>query len=132
MKGKIVIVRNMFYGASQGIFRKAYELRRNETEAEKKLWSYLNRKGHFHYRFRRQHPVDIFIVDFYCHKLKLAIEVDGDVHKSKKQQEYDLGRSHDLNKYGIKIIRFKNEEVLNNIENVIQTIHNEISDLSPL
>jgi len=64
------------------------------------------------YKFRRQHPIHKFIVDFYCHKLKLIIEVDGKYHESEGQKNSDLERSELLTFQGIKIIRFTNEEVL--------------------
>jgi len=123
---KRVIERNMFYGANKRIFQRAVELRNNMTLAEKVLWEELKRKETFNVRFKRQHPIDIFVVDFYCHKYKLAIEVDGDIHLREEVQEYDDGRSHDIEKFGIKILRFKNKEVLGNIEMVKQRILQEI------
>ena len=93
---KRVIERNMFYGASKNIFLRAIELRNNMTLAEKLLWEELKRKEIFIARFKRQHPIDIFVVDFYCHKHKLAIEVDGEIHLKEEVQEYDDGRSHDI------------------------------------
>ena len=81
------IERNMFYGANPNIFEKASELRRNMTSAEKLLWAELKNRKIFKSRFRRQHPIDIFIVDFYCHQNKLAIEVDGEIHSEKEVQE---------------------------------------------
>ena len=119
---KRVIERNMFYGATKRIFQRAVELRNNMTLAEKALWEELKRKETFNVRFKRQHPIDIFVVDFYCHKYKLAIEVDGDIHLREEVQEYDDGRLHDIEKFGIKILRFKNKEVLENIEMVKQRI----------
>jgi len=124
---KRVIERNMFYGANKRIFLRAIELRKNMTLAEKILWEELKRKEIFKVRFKRQHPIDIFVVDFYCHKAKLAIEVDGDVHLSEEVQERDDGRSHDIEKLGIKILRFTNKEVIENIEMVKQRILHEIS-----
>ena len=132
MKGKIVIERNMFYGANKSTFLKAVELRKSQTPAEKVLWGYLNNRRIFKYRFKRQHPIDIFIVDFYCHKCKLVIEVDGEIHLHSDKQVYDQGRSSDIEKYGIRIIRFTNKEILENINNVIEKIKNEINLLSPL
>lgn len=90
---KRVIERNMFYGANKIIFLRAVELRKNMTIAEKLLWEELKRKEIFKVRFKRQHPIDIFIVDFYCHKFKLAIEVDGDIHLREEVKVYDDGRS---------------------------------------
>jgi very-short-patch-repair endonuclease len=127
-----VIERNMFYGASRNTFEKAHELRRNMTKAEKKIWNELKNKNLFRVRFRRQHPVDIFVVDFYCHELKLAIEIDGSIHLEKEVSEYDVGRTHDIEKFGIKILRFTNDEVLNDINAVINKTLDVISSLASL
>ena len=109
----------MFYNASPDIFRKAEELRKNMTEAEKILWERL-RKKQLSVRFKAQHPIERFIADFYCHQSKLVVEVDGEIHKY--QKEYDDGREAEMEKYGIKIIRFTNDEVINDIEKVIEKI----------
>jgi very-short-patch-repair endonuclease len=127
-----VIERNMFYGASRNTFEKAHELRRNMTKAEKKIWNELKNKNLFKVRFRRQHPDDIFVVYFYCHELKLAIEIDGSIHLEKEVSEYDVGRTHDIGKFGIKILRFTNDEVLNDINEVINKNFDVISSLAPL
>jgi very-short-patch-repair endonuclease len=76
----------------------------------------------FGLRFRPQHPIDIFIADFYCHPIKLVIEVDGGIHKSVNQNEYDIGREAELNYWGIKVIRFTNEQIDNDIQHVITII----------
>lgn len=127
-----VIERNMFYGASRNTFEKAHALRSNMTSAELVLWKKLKDRRIFKVRFRRQHPVDIFVLDFYCHELKLAIEVDGEIHYKSETLEYDKGRTHDLEKLGIKLIRFTNEQIFNNLDEVQKVIHNSINDLAPL
>ena len=127
-----VIERNMFYGASRNTFQKAHFLRSKMTDAEMVLWSRLKNRNIFKVRFRRQHPVDIFVLDFYCHEIKLAIEVDGRIHLKREIQEYDEGRSHDIEKFGIKMLRFTNEQILNNLNEVQTTILNTINDLTPL
>jgi len=129
---KRVIERHMFYGASKKIFLRALELRNNMTCAEKILWEELRDRKVFQTRWKPQHPVDIFIVDFYCHKYKLAIEVDGEIHLNKEVFEHDDGREHDIEKLGIKIVRFTNKEIFENIEFVKERILNEINSLSPL
>lgn len=129
---KRVIERNMFYGAKKNIFLRAVDLRNNMTATENKLWEQLKRKVIFKARFKRQHPIGIFVVDFYCHKHKLVIEVDGEIHLEPEIQEYDDGRTHDIEKQGIKIIRFYNDEVIENIDGVIKRILDEINFLSPL
>ncbi|KJF44104.1 endonuclease domain-containing protein [Draconibacterium sediminis] len=113
---------SMFYGAKAHIFEKAKLLRNNMTEAEILLWEQLKGKKVLGLRFRPQHPIDIFIADFYCQPLKLVIEVDGGIHKSKDQKEYDIGRTGELNYWGIEVVRFTNEEVERNITQVIETI----------
>jgi very-short-patch-repair endonuclease len=121
MNNNLYDSREMFYGATPEIFRKAEMLRENMTTSEKALWEILKR-GIDGYKFRRQHPIDIFIADFYCHKARLVIEIDGDIHNIGEIHEYDEGRTDELENYGIKVIRFKNQEVNDNIEQVIETI----------
>ncbi len=112
----------MFYNAKPHIFEKAKVLRRNMTDAELELWEHLKGRKVGDHRFRAQHPIDIFIADFYCHELKLVIEVDGGIHKSKENVEYDLGREAELNEWGIEVIRFTNEEVETKINEVLDKI----------
>jgi restriction endonuclease S subunit/very-short-patch-repair endonuclease len=100
---------------------KAKMMRRNPTQAEKKLWDeFLSRHD---YKFYRQRPIDHFIADFYCSKADLIIEVDGDVHLSDASKEYDRMRTELFNTYGLKVIRFSNEEVINSFKNVCQKIN---------
>jgi very-short-patch-repair endonuclease len=74
------------------------------------------------FRFKRQRPVGGFIVDFYCHKAKLVIEIDGPYHMNDHQVHYDKDRTHKLNLLGIKVIRFKNNQVVHNVEEVLDEI----------
>lgn len=92
------------------------------TNPELILWERLKGKQMLGFRFRPQHPIDIFIADFYCHPLKLVIEVDGGIHKTKEQREYDIGRTGELNAWGIEVIRFTNEEIENDISQVLKEI----------
>ena len=112
----------MFYGAKPYLFEKAKLLRVNMTKAEKILWSKLNKKQLLGYRFKPQLPIAKYIVDFYCHKLKLVVEVDGSIHNIKAQEEYDISRTADLEELGLLVIRFQNEEILNNINEVIDRL----------
>jgi cyclase len=114
---------SMFYGASSYLFEYAKRLRKAPTEAEALLWNVLNKKQ-LGIKFRRQHPIYNYIADFYCHELKLVIEVDGKYHN--EQKEYDRYRSNDLTEFGIKVVRFTNDQVLNDIENVLNIIKQEI------
>ena len=110
---------DMFYGAKRAIFQNACELRKEMTPAEKALWNRLN-KSQLGVRFKAQHPIDIFIADFYCHKYKLIVEVDGEIHLS--QKEDDENRTAELERFGLTVIRFTNDEVLNNVEKVVDEI----------
>ena len=116
--------KSMYYGAKPGTIEAARILRKNMTFQEKLLWDRLKLKQVFGLRFRRQHPIDFFIADFYCHQARLVIEIDGEIHS--RQREYDEGRSAEMGKYFIKIIRFTNSEVENNIEKVINYIEDEV------
>jgi very-short-patch-repair endonuclease len=126
-----VIERTMFYGASPNSFDKARLLRNNMTEAEKILWDKLKNRNVFKARFRRQHPIGIFIVDFYCHEYKSAIEIDGEIHLKNEVIEYDDGRSYDIEKFGIKILRFTNNEVFTDLGKIIDVILKNIAVLEP-
>lgn len=119
---------NMHYGASKIIFQYAEALRRNKTETEKILWERLC-KNKLGVRIRRQHPIYKYIADYYCHELKLIIEIDGEIHLSKENKEYDISRDITLNEFGIQIIRFTNEQVINGLDQVIIEINKKIEEL---
>ena len=112
----------------------ARELRRHMTPAEEKLWEYLK---HAPYRFLRQRPIDHFIVDFYCPALRLVIEVDGEQHYTEEGKVYDAERDAILQGYGLRVVRFRNEEVLHQFESVCRRIEAALGSpltlsLSPL
>ncbi|MFC2136792.1 endonuclease domain-containing protein [Bacteroidota bacterium] len=117
-----MVEKTMFYGAKPAIFEKAKLLRDNMTEAERALWISLQKKKIMGFRFKPQHPIDKFIADFYCHKLKLVIEVDGGIHKIADNKEYDIGREAELNEFGIMVLRFSNEEIIDNKRKVVKTL----------
>jgi very-short-patch-repair endonuclease len=119
----------MYFGATPAIFKLAKELRKNETEAEKILWSKLNKNQIMGLQFRRQHPINIFIADFYCAKLKLVIEADGDIHEIPEYQNHDIGRSDMLNDFGITVIRFTNEQIIQEIDYTMNQIENIVKQL---
>lgn len=119
----------MYFGAKPDMFKKAKELRRMETEAEKLLWARLHKNQLLGLQFRRQHPINIFIADFYCPKIKLVIEVDGDIHEIPENEAYDIGRSEILNDFGIEVIRFTNELIIDDIEIVIKNIEKKVIEL---
>ena len=124
--------RIMFYGADAGTLRAAGILRRNMTKAELVLWDKLKDKKIFKTKFRRQHPVDIFIVDFYCHEYKLVIEIDGEIHNDDENKEYDVGREADIKKFGLIVLRFTNDQVIYKLDEVILRIHGVLTELTPL
>ena len=74
------------------------------------------------FKFRRQHPLDKYIADFYCHKAKLIIEIDGGIRNQLENIEYDKNRSYELENLGIKVLRFTNKEVNENLEMVLKVI----------
>jgi very-short-patch-repair endonuclease len=120
------IERIMFYGAKADTFQYACELRKNMTEAERVLWESLKKNNFKEFRFKAQHPIKTFIADFYCHKAKLVIEVDGGIHDCEENKEYDENRSYEFEELGLKIIRFTNEDVLNNTDFVIEQISKQL------
>ena len=118
----------MFYKADPLIFSKARELRNKLTPAEQVFW--LRLKEQFpEYKFRRQHPISIYIVDFYCHKLKLVIEIDGSVHDSEEVKLNDEKRQNDLENLNLIVIRFTNNQVKTEIELVIEKISSTIGEI---
>jgi very-short-patch-repair endonuclease len=113
------------------ILMHAREMRHPQTPAEATLWQALrNRKVGF--KFRRQHPIYRFIIDFYCAKAKLLIEVDGGSHLEQNQKEYDQARTEYLEELGYKVIRFTNNDVRYNInavtDKILQTIEVRIAE----
>ena len=113
---------DMWKGATPRIFSNAKKLRDNATDSENILWEALRNKRLDGYKFRRQHPLAIYIADFYCHELKLVIEVDGGYHQTKEQLILDNRRTDDIEFQGLKLIRFTNEEVTFNLEEVLTKI----------
>ncbi len=113
---------NLHKGANGKLYEFSRELRQVETEAEKVLWEWLRNKKLNGLKFRRQHPLSSYIADFYCHEKKLVIELDGAIHETKENMDYDKTRTQQLNEEGIIVVRFRNEEVMNDIEAVIKKI----------
>ena len=118
--------KKMHAGANKPLYQKARELRNNATHAETILWGYLKNKP-LGYKFRRQHPYSIYILDFYCHILKLVIEVDGSIHNRADIKMNDEERQVILQNDGLVVLRFQNEEVTKTLENVILKIENFLS-----
>ena len=108
--------------ASKQMQLRARELRRAMTPAEKKLWQHI-RYNQLGVEFRQQHAVGPYIVDFFCAKAKLVIEIDGDVHGDPEQAEYDAERTQWLNEQKqYRVVRFWNSEILRNIDGVLITL----------
>lgn len=126
MKNDPLKISGMHDGATPKVFRNAARLRANMTEAETKLWDYLKTKP-MNFKFRRQHPLAGYVLDFYCHKLRVSIELDGGYHFTKKQRAKDAERTSYLNKVGIREIRFQNDEISNNFESTVQKINTYLS-----
>ena len=100
----------------------ARQLRNNSTKAEIRLWQQLKRDQLRGYDFHRQKPIDNYIVDFFCNRLKLAIEVDGYTHQFDEVITKDIIKEKKLNELGVYVLRFHDEEVMNDIDNVIRVI----------
>lgn len=119
---------------NQSIVGYSRHLRKNQTNTEKKLWSLLRNRQLCNVKFRRQHPIGRYIVDFYAPEHHLAIEADGGQHYSNHGIERDRGRTQELLKAGIKILRFSDCDILNNTEGVYKVIADALSTphLNPL
>ncbi|MDZ4810825.1 MAG: acetylglutamate kinase, partial [Bacteroidota bacterium] len=119
---------NMYYGASHLIFQKAEELRNRMTPAEEILWKHIH-INQWKLKFRRQHPIWNYVADFYCHGIKLVIELDGSVHEAEDVKKNDEAREKHLKELGLTVLRFKNKEVFKNITFVLKTISKTIETL---
>ena len=104
---------------------KRRHLRNNMTYCEKIIWIHL-RKEQLGYRFLRQYSVDHFVMDFYCPKLKLAIELDGDVHEEPEQKRKDIIRQRYLEKFDITFVRITNKEFMENSNKAFEKIEDAI------
>ena len=119
---------NMFYGASSSIFKRAEELRNKMTDAENILWKAIH-INEWKLKFRRQHPIYKYVADFYCHAIKLIIELDGGIHEAEEVKRYDADRENKLKDLGLTVLRFKNEQIIKNTHQVMQVISETISKL---
>ena len=112
--------RGGFYRA--GKLTRARELRANQTEAESCLWSLLRNRQMYGFKFRRQHQFGDYIADFYCHEAQLVIECDGSIHQTNENWQHDQARDAYMVGQGLRVLRFKNEDVLNNTDEVVRKI----------
>jgi very-short-patch-repair endonuclease len=126
-------IRTVEHQLPKHLLENARELRKNQTDSEEMLWQLLRNRQLNNLKFRRQHPLKVgFIIDFYCAESKLGIEIDGGYHNRKEQQEYDAERTRFINEYGIRIIRFTNEQVQINTEQVLNEIASAATPPSPI
>jgi cyclase len=117
----------IFNGADPMVFAKAKELRGAMTDAESFLWNYL-KAGVNGLKFRRQHPLGCYIADFYCHKAKLVIEVDGSIHQLIDVKAKDAQKQTDLVRNGYTVLRFTNKEVMSNVSAVLEKVQYAIQE----
>ncbi len=114
----------MPYSYNQKLVSRAKKLRKEATPQERKLWyDFLH---DYPVRFQRQKPIQSFIVDFYCHKAKLVIELDGDQHGTPEQLTYDLHRTEALESIGLSVIRFTNAEVQTSFDAVCDAVNRAV------
>ena len=125
---KVFMKENMFYGANSFVFQRAEELRNRMTPSEEVLWKSIH-INEWKLKFRRQHPIANWVVDFYCHAIKLVIEVDGDVHEADDVKRNDEEREKYLKNLGLTVLRFKNEELFKNKKAVLEKISETIEKL---
>lgn len=110
-----------------GLIQKARELRQKQTKAEEIFWQLVRNRKFNNLKFRRQHQIGNYIADFYCDEFRLVIEFDGEIHNSPEQQKHDSKRDKFLTSSGFKVLRFKNQEILNSPESVFEEIENVIT-----
>lgn len=122
MKRNPLLSDNMWKDASGIIFSNAKKLRENPTQAEEVMWLSLSNNQLDGYKFRRQHPLLNYVTDFYCHQLKLVIEIDGEYHQTVEQKKLDKERTLNIEFQGLYVIRFTNAEVLLDIDSVLSKI----------
>jgi type III restriction enzyme len=113
------------------LLERVRELRRNATDAENLLWNLLRDRQLLGAKFRRQHPLGGYILDFYCHEARLAIELDGSGHLEEDRAAYDEARTKDLQALGVRVIRFWNNQVFQETRAVLDEIAKELRSPSP-
>jgi len=113
---------NLHHHANPSTYEIARVLRKQQTEAEELLWQLLRNRKVAGIKFRRQHPFENYVLDFYCHEVKLAIEADGGIHNEPDVVQYDNARTARLQESGIAVFRFTNEQIKANPLSVISKI----------
>ena len=105
----------------------ARKLRKEQADAEQLLWRLLRGKQLDGFKFRRQHPIDPYVLDFYCHEVRLGIELDGGQHGEPTQETHDEVRGAFLSRQGIRVLRFWNSDVFGNTEGVLEAIYDALT-----
>ena len=123
LRVKLCVMKHKYPAKTNPAKKIANYLRKHQTPAERKLWSALRNRQIENIKFRRQHPIGKYIVDFYCDSQKLVIEIDGETHVERR--EYDQERTKYLQLHKYRVIRFTNSEVLQNLEQVVLQILSE-------
>lgn len=119
----------MFGGAGAIVFENAKRLRHTMTDTEMIVWGYL-KTSPSGFKFRRQHPFGLYIADFYCHRLKLVVEIDGSIHNVEAIKANDIIRQQTMEAEGLTFVRFTNTQVLENLSNIISALQKAIDDRS--
>ena len=118
----------MYHHQRAVIVDRAKDLRKRQTEAEAVLWEELRKRKLGGHKIRRQHPFGSYIADFYCPVRKLVIEIDGGIHDDKAVKEYDEIRQKAIEFYGIRVIRFRNEDVLRRMKFVLAEVERNLRE----
>ncbi len=127
--GQNLVKATRFYSAE--ILSNAKALRSNQTDAEGLLWHYLRDKQLGGFKFRRQQPIENYIVDFICFEKKLVIELDGGQHNEESAKKYDQKRTEFLEKNGYKVLRFWNDEIFKNMDGVLDLVYHNLTFVDP-
>ena len=124
--------KTMHHGAKPSTFANARHLRRHPTSAEEMLWERLRKNQIEGIHFRRQHPFDVYVPDFYANAVKLVIEIDGSIHEEKSVKFSDADRERNLNLFELFILRYSNEEVYKSIDDVVEDIRLTVIELKKM
>jgi len=122
-------INDMHYSSNPFAFEKAKEFRKKMTDVESLLWESLRNNQFLGLKFRRQHPISRFVVDFYCHKYKLVIELDGNIHDLPDARINDKNREDELKAIGLNIIRFRNTEITENLKASLEKIKETVEQI---
>ncbi len=117
-----------YYQSTKRTEQNAKALRKSLTPTEELFWKIVRNRNLLGLKFRRQHPIGPFIADFYCHELKLVVEIDGDVHELEDVKQRDAQRENYIRELGLKVLRFQNDDVFKNahlIEEALQAVIGE-------